>query len=261
MSEDLRIVTWNIHKGIGRDRRYALARTVEILRDVDADVVCLQEVDENVSRSGFDRQARLLSDVLGYPHVALGLNVAVRGGHYGNCTLSRRPLALASNVDLSVPWKKRRGALVTRVSGRVGRDWIVANVHLGLLHLERRRQVRALLDHLVAEASEADAVVIAGDWNDWGNRLHRQVAAEEGFHIARLPTHGAAGLKTFPSGRPLAALDKILYRPPVTVRHVTRLEDDRARLASDHLPLVADLRVPRRAGFPQATPHAPPEAY
>lgn len=258
MSEDLRLVTWNIHKGIGTDRRYALARTMEVLRDLDADVVCLQEVDENVSRSGFDRQAKMLSDLLGYPHVALGLNVAVRGGHYGNCTLSRRPLRLAANVDLSVPWKKRRGALVTRVHGRVGRDWVVANVHLGLLHLERMIQVRSLLDHLVAEAADPDAVVIAGDWNDWGNRLHRRVAAEEGFHIARLPTHRAAGLQTFPSSRPIAALDKILYRPPVTVRHVMRVEDERARVASDHLPLVADLRVPAKRGVAHAAPPAAP---
>jgi endonuclease/exonuclease/phosphatase family metal-dependent hydrolase len=262
MTDQLRLATWNIHKGIGTDRCYALDRTIDVLRSIDADVVCLQEVDENVARSGFDRQARRLAKELGYPEVALGLNVAVGGGHYGNCTLSRRPVRTVVNVDLTFPFKKRRSGLVTRIEGGDGWDWVVANVHLGLLHLERRRQVRSLLDHLLSEATPKDAVVIAGDWNDWGNRLHRQVVAEEGFHIARLPDHREAGLKTFPSRAPVAALDKILYRDPLSVRHVLCPLDARTRCASDHLPLVAELHVHGRPHAPEraaAAAHAPRE--
>jgi endonuclease/exonuclease/phosphatase family metal-dependent hydrolase len=257
MTETLRLATWNIHKGIGTDRCYALDRTMDVLRSLDADVVCLQEVDENVARSKFDRQAKLLAKELGYREVALGLNVAVGGGHYGNCTLSRRNVRTVLNVDLTFPFKKRRSALVTRIEGGDGWDWVVANVHLGLLHLERRRQVRSLVDHLLADATKEDAVVIAGDWNDWGNRLHRQVVADRGFHIARLPDHRPAGLRTFPSRNPLAALDKILYRDPLTVHHVLCPLDDKARCASDHLPLVADLHLPgRKAAAPASSNRA-----
>ena len=82
--------------------------------------------------------------------------------------------------------------------------------------------------------------MIAGDWNDWGNRLHPRVAGPHGFHLARLPVHRRAGLKTFPSSRPLMALDKILYRDPVRLHHVACVIENFACEASDHLPLVAD---------------------
>jgi endonuclease/exonuclease/phosphatase family metal-dependent hydrolase len=245
--DTLRFVTWNIHKGIGTDGCYRLERTIEVLRVLDADVVCLQEVDECVPRSSWHRQARMIGESLGYEHTALGLNVSVGGGHYGNCTLSRRPITSVRNVDLTVPLKKRRGGLVTRVEGKNGSDWVVANVHLGLLHLERRVQLRRLIAQVLRGARKDDHVVIAGDSNDWRNLLAPGVASDAGFHVARLPEHRGGGPRTYPSRRPLTSLDKILYREPVQVRHVACVVDDRTRRASDHLPLVADLHVPTTA--------------
>jgi endonuclease/exonuclease/phosphatase family metal-dependent hydrolase len=246
LSDTLRFVTWNIHKGIGTDGCYRLERTIEVLKALEGDVVCLQEVDECVPRSSWHRQATLIAEALGFPHTALGLNVRVAGGHYGNCTLSRRPLKAIRNVDLTVPLKKRRGGLVTQVEGKDGQRWIVANVHLGLMHLERRVQLRNLLAQVLRGARKEDAVVIAGDSNDWRNLLVPGIASREGFHVARLPDHRAGGPRTYPSRRPLSALDKILYREPVQVKHVACVLDDRTRFASDHLPLVADLHVPSR---------------
>jgi endonuclease/exonuclease/phosphatase family metal-dependent hydrolase len=237
----LRLVTWNIHKGIGVDRRYALERTAQVLKSIDADVACLQEVDENVPRSQFHCQAERLAEALGHSHRAIGLNVAVQGGHYGNLTISRHPIVESKNLDLTFPFKKRRSALVTRIAGPGDRPWIVVNLHLGLMHFERKTQVRRLVSHIQAQAKDGEAVVIAGDWNDWGNRLLKEVAAPMGFHLARLDCHRAAGIKTFPSRRPLAALDKIFYRDPIRLHHVACVLDEAARKASDHLPLVADL--------------------
>ncbi len=252
MSDSLRVATWNIHKGIGTDRTYRIDRTLDVLRSLDADVVCLQEVDEFVPRSDLHRQAELLARELGYEHFALGLNVAVRGGHYGNCTLSKRALHVARNVDLTIPFRKRRGGLVTRVDGKAGRHWVVANVHLGLLHLERKIQMRAILASLFEEAGPGEPVLVAGDSNDWGNRLHARIAAPAGFQLARLDCHRGAGIKTFPSRRPLAALDKILFRPPAELHHVECLRDERTREASDHLPLVAEFRCALRSWAPRA---------
>jgi endonuclease/exonuclease/phosphatase family metal-dependent hydrolase len=247
----LRFVTWNIHKGIGTDGRYRLDRTIEVLRSLDADVVCLQEVDENVPRSKGHSQARVLADALAYEHVALGLNVAVAGGHYGNCTLSRRPILESRNVDLTIPLKKRRSALVSKIEGLHGVPWTVANLHLGLAHFERKMQLKSLLRHLLPVVPADEPLVLAGDWNDWMNRLFRGVASRQGFHIARCADGRPAGLRTFPSGRPLAALDKILYREPLAVKHAACVTD--ARNASDHLPLLVELHLPspsaaRRAG-------------
>jgi endonuclease/exonuclease/phosphatase family metal-dependent hydrolase len=244
MSSDLRLVTWNIHKGIGRDGRYDLGRIVHVLRELSADVVCLQEVDEGVSRSSFDKQAQRLADELGYPHAALGLNVRVEGGAYGNLTLSRHPIDDVHNLDLTVPPKKRRSALVTRIHAGPPRGWLVANVHLGLMHLERKMQVRRLLGHVFDGAPEDQPLVIAGDWNEWGSRLVRGVVGPWGFHVGR-PDPSGKPHRTFPSGRPVAALDRIVYRAPVRCRHVACLVDERTKIASDHLPLVVELHTPK----------------
>jgi len=256
MTSRLRIVTWNIHKGIGTDRAYRLDRTVRVLRELDADVVCLQEVDEDVPRSGRQRQGQQLARELDYPHAALGLNVRVKGGAYGNLTLSRYPMKDVRNVDLTVPPKKRRSALVTRVVTGPPHGWLVANVHLGLMHLERRIQLRRLLGHVFEGARPDQPLVIAGDWNEWGRRLVRQVMREWGFHLARHDHHPKRGARTWPSRRPVVALDKILYRDPVRCHHVAGVLDELTRVASDHLPLVVDLDAPASVHVPLPSPPA-----
>jgi endonuclease/exonuclease/phosphatase family metal-dependent hydrolase len=243
MSTRLRIVTWNIHKGIGTDRKYRLERIVAVLRDLDADVICLQEVDRGVPRSGLEDQAERLSTELDYPHAALGLNVRVKDGAYGNLTLARLPLEDVHNVDLTVPPKKRRSGLVTRLVTGQGRDWLLANVHLGLMHLERKIQVARLLDHLFEDAPEAQPLVIAGDWNEWTSRLVRRVMNEHGFHVARSDSK-PGGERTWPSRVPLLRLDKVLYRDPLRCHHVACVLDETTRVASDHLPLLVELEGP-----------------
>lgn len=244
MTARLRLVTWNIHKGIGTDRRYALERTIEVLKGLDGDVVCLQEVDEGVHRSARDSQVTRLAEALGYPHAALGLNVRVGDGGYGSAILSRHALWDVRNVDLTVPPKKRRGGLVARVEHGPPGGWLLANVHLGLLHLERKVQVRRLLAHLLEDDHRHRPLVIAGDWNEWGRRLVRGALEEAGFHLARGEGHGPRGARTFPSGRPLLALDRVLYRAPIRCHHVACIVDGAARRASDHLPVVVELETP-----------------
>lgn len=243
MRSTLRIVTWNIHKGIGTDRSYRLERIVGVLREIDADVVCLQEVDWNVPRSRWERQGERLAQELGYAHAALGLNVRVQTGAYGNLTLSRHALEGVRNVDLTVPPKKRRAGLITRVLTGPPGGWLVANVHLGLMHLERKIQVRRLVQDLVGASTDGQPVVIAGDWNEWASRLTRTVMREHGFHLARSDAR-PRGERTWPSRRPLLGLDKIVYRDPVTCHHVLCILDEVTRVASDHLPLVVELSVP-----------------
>ena len=144
-------------------------------------MVCLQEVDEGVGRSGRDSQLQRLSRELGYPFAALGLNVRVGHGGYGSATLSRLPMWDVHNVDLTVPLKKRRSALVTRIEQGPPGGWVIANVHLGLLHLERRVQVRRLLAHVTEGHADDRPVVLAGDWNEWGSRLVQGALRDAGF--------------------------------------------------------------------------------
>lgn len=257
MSQRLTLATWNIHKGIGTDGRYRLDRTIHVLKGLDADIVCLQEVDESVARSRHESQVHRLARELGYPHAALGLNVRVGSGAYGSATLSRVPLWDVRNVDLTVPPKKRRSALVTRVEHGGPGGWLLANVHLGLMHLERKVQVRRLLAHIVEDIPPGHPVVIAGDWNEWGRRLVQGALHEARFHLARLDHHPPRGEATWPSLRPLVCLDRVLYRAPVRVHHVQCVLDAATRTASDHLPVVVELEVPGPSWHPPAAEPRP----
>ena len=109
-----RLVTWNIHKGIGGvDRRYRLDRIVDTLRHYAPDIVHLQEVTDGVPRSGNDRQVDLIGEALGLHHRAYQPNVHLSQGTYGNAILSRYPLHDVHDIDLKIPLKKRRRAQVS----------------------------------------------------------------------------------------------------------------------------------------------------
>jgi endonuclease/exonuclease/phosphatase family metal-dependent hydrolase len=233
-------VTYNIHKGIGGvDRRYRLDRIAEVLATCHGDVVLLQEVTDGVPRSRWDRQVDILGDSLGFEHRAYFPNVRLRHGAYGNAILSRLPLDHAENIDLTVRFKKRRGALHARISlvvrGRRLRLWLF-NIHLGLAEYERRVQLRRLLDwQRIRHAHHDTAVVIAGDFNDVWGRLGRVVLERQGFHGT------GRWIRTFPAVRPLRPLDRVYVHGPLTIERAYRSRARLARQASDHMPLVVEL--------------------
>ena len=236
-----RIVTYNIHKGIGgADRRYRLERVIETLKHCNPDVAFLQEVDEDVPRSKHDRQAALLADAVGLHYHAFQRNVHLKRGGYGNAILSRFPLADVSNVDLTIRFKKRRRALVVRCRVRCGhhtRSVVMANVHLGLSGIERQMQLRRLLKSpLIAHVSRNSPVTIGGDYNDVWGTLGKRIMQPEGFSSV------GGMIRTFPAVMPLRPLDRIYYRNLVQVRHAFASRTRVAQQASDHLPLVADIQ-------------------
>ena len=111
----LRVITYNIHRAIGLDRRFQPARIINILRDHNADIVLLQEVDRGVPRSREMDMAREIAEALDYPDFAAGYNHSLRKGHYGNATLSRYPIVRERNIDLTVGDHKRRGCQHTSI--------------------------------------------------------------------------------------------------------------------------------------------------
>lgn len=238
----LRLVTYNIHKGIGGvDRRYRLERTIAVLEHCQGDIVFLQEVDEGARRSRFDRQVDVLGDALGLDHRAFYPNHRLRRGHYGNAILSRFPLDHTENIDLTQPLKKRRSAVHARLTlaktdGRV-RLWLF-NVHLGLAEYERRRQLRRIVDWQIEHRRHHDtAVVIAGDFNDVWGRLGRTVLEPEGY------VGTSRAIRTFPAIGPLRPLDRAFVSASLRIANAYRSRLERARHASDHLPLVVDLVI------------------
>ena len=238
----VRLVTYNIHKGIGGvDRRYDLSRVVDVLNSYEPDIVLLQEVDDGVPRSRRDVQVRLLAEATGLSHLAFQHNVKLKIGHYGNAILSRYPLHEIDDVDLTIRFKKRRRALVARcrvTHEHHARTLLLANVHLGLAEFERRIQVRRLLadDHL-RRLRRMTPCVIAGDFNDVWGKTGRLPLREAGFAPA------AKKIKTFPAAMPIRPLDRAYVRGDVCVTGAFAGHSKVAREASDHRPLVVDLEL------------------
>jgi endonuclease/exonuclease/phosphatase family metal-dependent hydrolase len=237
-----RLLSYNIHKGIGGvDRIYQLGRIIETVAHYAPDIAVLQEVEDGVPRSRMERQAEVLAKETGLSHFAYQRNVSLKVGHYGNAILSRYPLHDTCDVDLSVRLKKRRRSLVTtcQVPGRDrSHRLVLVNVHLGLSGIERRMQLRRLLNaECLAHLRQTTPLVIAGDYNDVWSTLGWLVMRKAGFIAA------GKRIRTFPAAMPLRALDRVFYRGEIRALHTFAGRTETARRASDHLPVVVDFEL------------------
>lgn len=236
----LRVITWNIHKGIGGvDRRYRIERIVEVLTALSPDVALLQEVSEDMPRSKFHDQAELLAAALGMHHRAYGPQHRFAVGGYGNAILSHWPLSNVHHVDLTIGTRKKRGALQARTRVRFGkhsRTVVFHNLHLGLAGAERGLQLgRFLASEPFKGLHHRTPVVLGGDLNDVWGTLGPRFLQPAGFRRAgRLAN-------TFPAWLPVRPLDGIFTRGAIAARACAPPKNGIARQASDHLPLVADL--------------------
>lgn len=246
----LKILTYNIHRAIGLDRRFQPQRIGEILLHHNADIVLLQEVDDGVPRSREQDMARELAEVLNYPHYAAGHNVSLRKGRYGNATLSRFPIVRERNIDLTIGDLKRRGCQHTGIEisngSRTPHRLEVFNLHLGLSPLERQRQSGLLLrSREFTDVDSHTACIVGGDFNDWLSRLRALYVEGMGLRCAsdRETRFRTRPIKTYPSLSPRGGLDRIYYRGRLRLisAQVSRLQ--LTRVASDHLPVIAEFEI------------------
>jgi endonuclease/exonuclease/phosphatase family metal-dependent hydrolase len=246
----LRLLSYNIHRAIGVDRRFQPERVASIIRYHNPDVAMLQEVDDGAPRSRELDLGRELARSLGYEHWAIGHNVALRKGRYGNATLSRWPIQRERNIDLTIGFLKRRGCQHTRIAARTPtgrtRRLEVFNLHLGLSARERERQVGLLVRSREFTALPFEVpCVVAGDYNDWRSLLRPIFVDMLGFRSATGGSgEGERPLATFPSFFPRGSLDRIYYRGPLRLAAARRCRLSLSRVASDHLPIVADFDLP-----------------
>ncbi len=236
----LRLMTYNIHKGIGGiDRRYDLGRIVEVIAHYHPDIVFLQEVDEAVPRSQRDRQAERLAEQLRFPHFLFQGNVAVNSGRYGNAILSRFPLGAQLDLDLKVSVKKPRRALVTCVEVSASSrptKLMLCNTHLGLSGFERSVQIKRIL--LLEEVIQSSMpLIVGGDFNDVWSEHGRKLMFPLGFQCA------VDRANTFPAALPIRSLDAIYYRGGLQLLDSFAGRIGLARQASDHLPVIADFEL------------------
>lgn len=245
----LRVLSYNIHRAIGVDRRFQPERILGIIGYYNPDLALLQEVDEGVPRSRELDLAREIARGLGYTHWAIGHNVALRKGRYGNATLSRWPILRERNIDLTIGFRKRRGCQHTRIALRTPaghtRRLEVFNLHLGLSARERQRQLE-----LLAHSREFGALshevpcLVGGDTNDWRSLLRPLFVEHLGFRSATGGTlERDRAMPTFPSFFPQAALDRVYYRGPLRLLTARNCRLALSRIASDHLPVIVDFEL------------------
>jgi endonuclease/exonuclease/phosphatase family metal-dependent hydrolase len=247
----LRVATYNIHKGVrglGPRKRLEIHNLGEAVEAFDADLVFLQEVRLFHTREArqFDRtsfgwpaqgQAEFLAPA-GYES-AYRTNAVTRHGEHGNALLSRWPLGDIGHHDVSDHRFEQRGLLHVPVHWN-GLTVHAVVVHFGLVHSSRVRQVERLARFIASEVPAGEPLVVAGDFNDWGERLNAPMAAL-GLTRAIDPGARRADCVTFPSLAPVFALDRFYLRGLACQQTLVPRGASWARM-SDHLPLVAELR-------------------
>ena len=247
-----RVLTYNIHRAIGVDRRFRPERIARIIDNHQADIVLLQEVDEGAPRSRELDLARELARDLGLPYHAVGHNVTLRKGRYGNATLSKYPILSERNIDLTIDSWKRRGCQHTAIAlkggdgdGRADLQLDVFNLHLGLSAGQRARQVELLArSGEMTNLSPEAACLVGGDFNDWRSLLMPFLTRGMNFRSATDSASArSAPLLTYPSFFPRGPLDRIYYRGPLHLLSAFRCRLRLSRIASDHLPIVADFEI------------------
>ncbi|GGE49118.1 endonuclease [Agaricicola taiwanensis] len=242
-----RILTYNIHRCLGTDRRMAPDRIAEVISSCDPDIVCLQEVDVGRRRSGHIDQAQVLADALGMD--ALFHPSLMEGDeHYGNAILTSAPLKLVKADSLPGlmhrPNLEPRSIMWARLH-LAGMDIQVFNTHLGLRGPERLAQIEALLGHDWLDHRECrDAVILAGDFNATPRsiifqRLSQKLCDAQGYGL-RQPQ------PTFHSRFPMLRLDHIFTSPKLEIIRAETIRTPLARVASDHLPLMVEFKPSTR---------------
>jgi endonuclease/exonuclease/phosphatase family metal-dependent hydrolase len=234
----LTFASYNIHKGVGLDRRRDPDRILSVLREIDADVIALQEADRRfgtreavIPRAALDEHSPWAvaksGDFGGMRPLSLGW--------HGNVILVRRGIEVTDVCAVPLPTLEPRGAVCAelRIEGRLIR---VMGMHLDLSGLRRRDQVRAVCDH-VTDCAEAAPAVLMGDLNEWS-------ASGGALRAFAAPFRVLAPGRSFPSRRPLAQLDRIVVSAEWTVEAAGVHHSPLAAIGSDHLPVWARLSLP-----------------
>jgi len=237
-----RIVTYNVHKCVGVDRRLNPARIVGVLKEINADIVALQEVLCVQGRDSQSDQAHFIARELGFNY-CMGQNRKLKEGIYGNLVLSRFPLLESENHDISVAGREERGCLRVDVGLEKEARLHIYNVHLGTSFIERRHQARKLIgESILSDAKRPGPRVMLGDFNEWTRGLATRLLNEH-FQSGDIRLHLKRS-RTYPGMLPIMHLDHIYFSDEALELEYAELYRSRmALLASDHLPIFADFRL------------------
>lgn len=251
-SLNLKILTYNIHKGFSAtNTRFILHEIRDLIRQVDADIVFLQEVrgeqvnsKKNTDPEPISRQFEFLADQV-WHHYAYEKNAIYKSGHHGNAILSKYPIVEWENINVSLMKSASRSLLhgTIRVP-EMNQNVHVICVHLGLFERERERQLATLSKRIQSHVPWNKPLIIAGDFNDWRGRaeyhLHQELGVQEVFKT----TYGDYA-RTFPAWLPVLSMDRIYFREleVISGRHLYGQPWHRL---SDHIPLLAEFKLDKK---------------
>ena len=247
----LRVMTYNVHGGLGADRRLDLARIARVIASQRVDLCALQELDVERPRSGGHDQPRWLAERLGMQLQFCSAREC-DGGRYGNAVLSTRPIESVRTAYLPRMHDDREPRALQWVRLRTEQGPLnVLNTHLGLDRRERLIQAAAILGReWVDDACATGPTVLCGDFNALPRSLVYRKLTERLRDAQLAVPHEHTPLATFPSLFPLFRIDHVLVSTEVAVLACAVVRGMLARLASDHLPVIADLEWKEAAPCP-----------
>jgi len=229
----MRIVTYNIHKGRGIDGRTSIKRIANVLADLEADIIALQEVFSFCEAA--EGQVEALASALGM-QAAFGCTRHHRGRPYGNAILTRWPILDSRDMDISWQDRERRGCI--RADLETPRGTLhVFNIHMGTSYFERRYQVKNLLASKQLHEDLSGPRVLIGDFNEWIKGLTTKMLSEK-FESLNLELH-IQKRRSYPGFLPLMHLDHVYFERPLHIEKAELVRTRLSKVASDHLPLVA----------------------
>ncbi|MDH4286669.1 MAG: endonuclease/exonuclease/phosphatase family protein [Gallionella sp.] len=242
----LKIATYNIHKGFSQfNRRVVLHELRERLRELDADIVFLQEAQGEHARHPERHlnypecaQHEFIAEEV-WPHTAYGKNAVYEAGHHGNAIVSRYPILHTLNTDISAHRFESRGLLHTVIELPERQPVHCLCAHFGLFAKGKRAQTRMLIEYVTNEIPADAPLIIAGDFNDWRNIMSRSLSSELGAHDV-FQMRGGKLARSYPAALPLLRLDRIYVRGFSVVQSEVHAGGAWQRL-SDHAALSARL--------------------
>ncbi len=235
----IRVASYNIHKAIGLDRRRNPERTLTVLRDINADIVALQEADRRFGSRAAAIPPLLIRDHSDYRPVPLDTRPDSIGWH-GNALLVRDAVVVAQAGAIPLPTLEPRGAIWAELIV-AGTRLCIVGMHLDLSGIRRRQQIRAILHHLEEiphRKGNNVPTILMGDLNEWST--HGGALREFGVQY-RVLSPG----KSFHTRNPVAQLDRIIVDTRLAVERCGVHHSPAAARASDHLPVWADLHLPK----------------
>lgn len=256
-SSHLRLMTYNTHGCSGMDGRVSPRRIARVIREQMPDVVALQELDLGRRRSRTEDQAAIIAREIGM-HAVFCPTITRGQEHYGHALFSHWPIQIVKRARLPHDpggwWDEPRSAIWARL--QVSGQYVnVLTTHLGLGVRERELQMRALLGpEWLGEVPEHEPVILCGDFNLLPGSVPYRLASAR-LRDVQLDGNVRRPANTFSSVQPILRIDHVFVSQHLTPDAVTAIRNDLTRVASDHLPLVADLRVAASDGDKPTTSH------